>query len=106
MSLIRNLPISSVFLLPVLPCLIHFLLNPALFKKVAFLPLYEPTDKDVALVDECDGDALFTFVSFSSISREVMPSMFPSARFCLPERAACTIWSIVRSPTFRNVLAK
>ena len=53
---IRNLPISTILLLPVLPRLIHLLLDAALLQEVALLPLYEPTDKDVALMDKCDGN--------------------------------------------------
>ena len=45
-------------------------------------------------------------VSLSSISFDVTPSMFPSAKFCLPDRAACTIWSTVLSPTAKNSWAK
>ena len=56
MSLIRNFPIGTILLLPVLPRRIHLLLDAALFQEVAFLPLNESTDKHVALVDESDGD--------------------------------------------------
>ena len=56
MSFIRNLPIGTILLLPVLSRLIHFFLDTALFKKVALLPLNESTNKNVALMDKCDGD--------------------------------------------------
>ena len=62
MSLVWNLPIGTILFLPVFPSLIHFLLDTTLFKEVAFLPLYEPTDKDVALVNECDGDIGDSFI--------------------------------------------
>ncbi len=56
MSFVCNLPVGAIFLLPVLARLIHFLLDAAFFQKVALLPLYEPTEKDVALMDKCDGN--------------------------------------------------
>jgi len=37
-----------------------------------------------------------TFVSFSSIFLDVPLAFDPSAMFCTPLRAACTIWSWVR----------
>jgi len=37
-----------------------------------------------------------TLVSLSSVSLEVPLAWLPSRMFCLPERAACTIWSRVR----------
>ena len=42
-----------------------------------------------------------TFVSLISVSFDVPDALLPSAMFCLPERAACTIWSLVRSPLLR-----
>ena len=56
MPFVCNLPVGAILLLPVFPRLIHFLLDAAFFQKVALLPLYEPTDKDVALMDKCDGN--------------------------------------------------
>ena len=87
--LVRNLPIGTVLLLPVFPRLIHLLLDAALLQKVAFLPLYKPTDKNVALMDEGDSD-----VSLGQV---------------LLTRTCCLhhlVNGMVRSPTFRNVLAK
>ena len=37
-----------------------------------------------------------TLVSFTSVSLEVAEARLPSAIFCTPLRAACTIWSWVR----------
>ena len=44
--------------------------------------------------------ALATFNSLISVSVDVLPSSLPSTMFCFPLRAACTIWSTVRSPYF------
>jgi hypothetical protein len=37
-----------------------------------------------------------TPTNFNSVFLEVPDAMLPSAMFCLPLRAACTIWSWVR----------
>jgi hypothetical protein len=37
-----------------------------------------------------------TFTRRSSVCEEVAEQRLPSAMFCRPERAACTIWSTVR----------
>ena len=50
MPLVWNLPIGTIFLLPVLSRLIHFLLDTALLQEVALLPLNESTDKHIALI--------------------------------------------------------
>ena len=44
-----------------------------------------------------------TFINRSSVCDEVAEARLPSAMFCLPERAACTIWSTVRERRSRNL---
>lgn len=56
MPFIGNLPISTIFLLPVLPRSIHLFLDAALLKEIAFLPLDEPTNQHITLMDERDGN--------------------------------------------------
>ena len=54
--LIGNCPVRAIFLLPILPCPVHFLLDPPAFDKVTFLPLYQPTDEHIALVNQRNGE--------------------------------------------------
>ena len=50
--------------------------------------------------------SLATFSNFISISEDVVEAEQPSTIFCFPDRAACIIWSIVRSPLLRYLCAK
>jgi hypothetical protein len=49
-----------------------------------------------AIPAETLADGRATFVSFSSVFFDVAEATLPSARFCFPLRAACTIWSWLR----------
>ena len=60
---IRNRPVGSVSLLPVLAGPIHLLLDATLLLEVLLYPLYEAADEHVALVDERDGNIGDGFVS-------------------------------------------
>ena len=73
MPLVWNLPIGTIFLLPVLSRLIHFLLDTALLQEVALLPLYKSTDKHIALMNKRNGNvgdglvrALLYFIAIDS----------------------------------------
>ena len=47
-----------------------------------------------------------TLVSCISVSFDVADAMLSSAMFCLPDLAACTIWSMVRSYFLKKTIGK
>ena len=56
MSLIRNSSPCSIPLLPVLSCLVHFLLDAALLQEVFLLPFDESFDEHITLMNQRDGN--------------------------------------------------
>ncbi len=67
--------------------------------RVALGPERQPAVPQEVLIVEAqffEAGARATLVSFSSNFFEVPLALLPSAIFCTPERAACTIWSWVR----------
>jgi len=89
----------------------HALAEAALSDEVFFQPLDLAIGEIVRLVDEADGDVCErlggTVCEEGAIAFEALAgALLPSAMFCLPERAACTIWSMMRSPRDRNCRQK
>lgn len=93
MAFIRNCAISSILFLPFFAGPILFLLNTAFFYEVAFLPLYESADEDVALMDECDGNVGDSLVG-------TFLYLFPEdgrVEMCLAERTSLhASWVVIR----------
>ena len=56
------------------------------------------------ILEKIQPDEIYNLAAQShvKVSFEVPEAMLPSMMFCLPERAACIIWSMVRSPFFKN----
>ena len=67
-------------------------------------PLPQPAGTQIVFVIDSSSCklAFATLSSFIYVSDDVGDTAQPSAIFCLPERAACTIWSVVRSPFCRK----
>lgn len=67
--------------------------------RIAHRPLLPMRDKPVPdILKQLLQRRPATPVSFSCVSRLTAATALPSAMFCLQERAACVIWSTVRSP--------
>ncbi len=73
------------------------------FLAVLIPELEVPRSEEVVVISSNSSRlARATLMSFISPSFEVPETWLPSRIFCFPERAACTIWSTVRSRLFIN----